>query len=203
MADSTMPGRDPDLPVSKEDVAQQVDTARQQLLELQRKKEELEREKNELEELRRKQDEYELGRKEMLERLTRSLILLEHDQVETQRRNENIQTALASFRSAKEQLESIHEDQWNNSNLKGELTRALAIVDTARNELNHHRARLDCLDEKRNPDAAVMAEPLAEFVPKTNPLQALTVTELIKVGFALSLPLLVLGLILLVVLARR
>ena len=191
-------------PVTKDDVAAQVDTTRQQLLELQRKREDLEREKNELEELRRKQDEYDAGRKEMLERLNRGLVLLEHEKVETERKSENVANALSSFKTVKEQLESIREDQWNNANLKEELTMALAVIDTARNEFNHYRARLDVLDENRNPDAAVATGPLAEFAPTNNVLSNLKIGDLIKIGFALSLPLIILGgVILIAVLVAR
>jgi DNA repair exonuclease SbcCD ATPase subunit len=200
---TVLPNRAPDDPVTKEDVTQTVDAARQQLAELQRKKEELEREKTELEELRRKQDEYELGRKEMLERLNRSLVLLEHDQIETQRKGENIQNALVSFKARKEEIEAIREDQWNNATLKAELTRALAIVDSARNDFNHYRARLDVLDEKRNPDAAIATGSLSAFAPREDVLSRLKFGDLIKVGFALSLPLIVVGVILLIVLATR
>jgi DNA repair exonuclease SbcCD ATPase subunit len=201
-SDAVLPGRNPDAPVNKADVAQEVDSARQQLLELERRKEELEREKSELEDLRRKQEEYELGRKEMLERLTRSLVLLEHEQVETQRKAENVRNGLADFKARKEEIESIREDQWNNANLKAELTKALAVVDSARNDFNHYRARLDVLDEKRNPEAAA-AGPLAEFAPSESPLARLGWGELLRVGFALSLPLVVLGLALLIALLAR
>lgn len=195
--------RSAEAPVTKDDVAAQVDSTRQQLQELQRKREELEREKNELEELRRKQDEYDTGRKEMLERLNRSLVLLEHEKVETERKSENVVNALSSFKIVKEQLESIREDQWNNATLKEELTKALAVIDTARNEFNHYRARLDVLDEKHNPDAAAATGPLAEFASANNVLTNLKMGDLIKVGFALSLPLIILGVILIAVLVAR
>src|SRR5512139_3431713 len=77
-----LPHRGTDAPITKDDISQQADAARQQLLELQRKREELEREKNELEELRRKQDEYQQGRREMLDQLNRCLVILEHEDVE-------------------------------------------------------------------------------------------------------------------------
>lgn len=203
-SDPVLPGRASGDSISKEEVAQKVDSAREQLAELQRRKDQLEREKSELEDLRRKQDEYELGRKEMLEHLTRSLVLLEHEQVETERRVEHIRTATAGFRKCKEQLESIREDQWNNANLKAELTKALAIVDNARSEFNHHRARLDVLDGKRNPDAAAIATgPLAEFAPSENLLAKLRFGDLVKLGFALSLPVIFVGLILVIAILFR
>jgi chromosome segregation ATPase len=202
-AGAALPGREPAERVTREDVTQQADATRLQLQELQRRREELEREKNELEELRRKQDEYETGRKEMVERLSRGLVLLEHEQVETARKAENIANALASFKACKEQIESIREEQWNNANLKEELAKALAVVDTARNELNHYRARLDVLDEQRNPEAAPLKGALAEFEPGDGLLSKVKFPDLIKIGFALSLPVLVLGIILLIVLATK
>lgn len=203
-ANPALANRPADSAVTKSDVSEQVDTTRQQLLELQRKREELEREKNELEELRRKQDEYDAGRKEMLERLSRSLVLLEHEKVEVERRSENVVNALASFKAVKEQIDSIRDDLWNNANLKEELTKALAVIDTARNEFNHYRARLDVLDEKRNPEAAAVTGPLAEFVPGEKGLSRLGFADLVKMGLAFSLPLIIaLGLILLIILSRK
>lgn len=197
-------GRSADERVSKEDIAEQVDTTRQQLAELQRRREDLEREKNELEELRRKQAEYEMGRKEMLERLTRSLVILEQHEVEVTRLAENVMNARVTFAKMKDKLEGIREEQWSNANLKEELTKALALVDIARNEFNHYRARIDALDEKRNPEAAaVVTGPLAQFAPKESPLSQLKFGELIQIGLAITLPILVLGVIFLIIYAIK
>lgn len=201
--DAALKDRPPDASVGKEEITQKVDTTREHLLELQRKREELEREKNELEELRRKRDEYDQGRKEMLERFHRSLVILEHEQVETARRGENIENALASFKALKDQLEAIREEEWKNANLKAELAKALALVDTARNEFNHYRARLDALDEKHNPEAAVATGPLAEFAPKPSPLEGVSFSDLLKIGFAVTLPLVALGILALLVLVAN
>lgn len=200
---ASTPSSPSDAPITQETLARQVDARRQEEIELQRRKEELERERNEVEELRRKLDECVLGREEMLERLTRGLVLLEHEQVETQRKTEHLGDALRTFRTRKEELESIRNDHWNDANIKAELPRALAIVDSARNDFNHYRARLDVLDEKRNPDAAVGAGSLAQFGSGENPLSKLKFGDLLVMGFALSLPLLILGLALLAVLLSR
>ena len=201
--DPALRGRSADERVSKQDIDEQVDSTRNQLAEIQRMREELEREKNELEELRRKKAEFELGRKEMLERLTRSLVILEQHEVEVTRLAENVMNARATFAEMKDKLEGIREDQWSNANLKAELTKALALVDTARNEFNHYRARVDALDEKRNPEAAVVTGPLAEFAPKEGPLSQLKFGELIQIGLAITLPLLILGVIFLIVYATK
>jgi hypothetical protein len=198
--DPALPNRPAAAPVTKDDVARQVDANRQQELEMQRQLEEMQRERNELQELRRKQEECDLGRKEMLERITRSLVLLEHAHVETERRLDHIQNARGSFRTLKDQLESIRDDQWNNANLKAELTKALAVVDSARNEFNHYRARLEVLDEKRNPEAAAVTGPLAEFAPGESWLTKIKFGDLVKLGLALSLPLIVAAAILALVL---
>jgi len=192
-------------PTAGQELARRAEAARQHEGDVERQLEEIRRERNELQELRRKMEEYSIGRKEMQERLTRSLVILEHADIETQRRADTIKNAVASFRALKEELASIRHEDWDDAdpNFQQELAKALAVVDTARNEFNHYCARLEVLDEKRNPDAALAMGPLAEFAPKENLLSKLGPWELVKLGFAVSLPLIILGAILIGVLLFR
>ena len=79
----TFPGTE--SPPHREEVDSKLEQAREHLLTLRRQQEDLEHQKNDLEELRRKQDEYSRGRAEMIDNLTRALVSLERQQIESQR----------------------------------------------------------------------------------------------------------------------
>src|ERR1700739_1858407 len=62
---------------SRDKVDRKVVEAQQKLVELKRAQEDLERERAGLEELRRRQSEFQTGRQEIVQNLTRGLVLLE------------------------------------------------------------------------------------------------------------------------------
>ncbi len=62
-----------------------VQHVQEQLLDLRRQQEEIERQKRDLEELSRKQREFDEGRREIVEQLTRGLVLLEREEFEVKR----------------------------------------------------------------------------------------------------------------------
>src|ERR1700729_4232061 len=59
-----------------------VQRVEEQLLDLKRQQEEIERQKKELDELSRKQREFDEGRRDIVEKLTRGLVLLEREEFE-------------------------------------------------------------------------------------------------------------------------
>src|SRR5476649_2474378 len=67
-----------------------VQHVQEQLLDLKRQQEEVERQKKELDELSRKQREFDEGRREIVEKLTRGLVLLEREEFEVKRELEQI-----------------------------------------------------------------------------------------------------------------
>src|ERR1700680_214353 len=90
-----------DLPgeqaASPEMLDSQVQRAQEQLLQLKRQQELIEKQKRELEELSRKQEELERGRYEMSDKLTRSLVVLEREAYDAQRRLEQLRAIRESF----------------------------------------------------------------------------------------------------------
>ncbi len=174
-------------PTQKEELEHELQQKREQLLLLRRQQEELEKQKTDLEDLRRKHEEYARGRQEMIEQLTRALVLLDREQIEAQRRVELCISTRQAFRDALEQLQGIRDEEWTSMNVRTELSRALGIVENTRAELQRAGARLECLDpkqlssEKKNDDATT------EFV------------RYMKLGLAASLPLIIAGTIWLVV----
>src|SRR5437764_10594514 len=84
-----------------------VQKAQEQLLQLKRQQEQIEKKKRELEELSRRQEELERGRAEMTDKLTRSLVVLEREGYDTQKRLEQLRAMRESFGQHLEIIEGI------------------------------------------------------------------------------------------------
>jgi hypothetical protein len=122
-----------------------IQRAEEQLLDLKRQQEEIERQKKELDELSRKQREFNEGRREIVEKLTRGLVLLEREEFEVKRELEQIKIVRDSFSEHLGQTENLNPAEWSSEELPGELTRALARVDQAKAIYSQSRARLQAL----------------------------------------------------------
>src|SRR5437867_4612610 len=80
-----------------EHLESQVQKAQEQLLQLKREQEQIEKQKRELEELSRRQEELDRGRAEMTDKLTSSLVVLERESYNAQKRVEKIRATRAMF----------------------------------------------------------------------------------------------------------
>lgn len=175
----------------KEEVDLKLNEARDELLTLRRQQEELEQQKRDLEELRRKQDEYGRGRTELIEDLTRSLVVVERQQLESQRLAELCGRTRESFRDCLEQVQNLNDAEWNGANLHAELSRALGIIENARAELHRARVKLDCL----NP----VTDKGLESGSKAKLLGRDEVWRYVLIGAAASAPLIVAGTVWLII----
>jgi predicted RNase H-like nuclease (RuvC/YqgF family) len=119
-----------------------VQRVEEQLLDLKRQQEEIERQKKELDELSRKQREFDEGRREIVEKLTRGLVLLEREEFEVKRELEQIKIVRDSFAEHLGQTENLNPADWSSEELPTELTKALARVDQAKAIYSQSRARL-------------------------------------------------------------
>src|SRR2546422_8249806 len=128
--------------ISPEHLDSQVQKAHEQLLQLKRQQEQIEKQKRELEELSRRQEELERGRAEMSDKLTRSLVILEREAYDSQKKLEQLRATRESFGQHLQLLEGIDPKSWNPAELHKELSRALSTVDDARAELSQQRSRL-------------------------------------------------------------
>jgi hypothetical protein len=174
---------------SSEHLDDQVQKAQEQLLQLKRQQEQIEKQKRELEELSRRQDELEQGRGEMTDKLTRALVVLEREAYNAQSRLEQIRVARESFAQQLELVEAIDPRNWNPSDLHKELSRALSTVDDARTEYNEHRSRLQAgggNGEQSLPDTAPGVYENSD---------ARSFSEWLQIGLALTLPLIIFGVI--------
>src|SRR5580765_205997 len=120
--------------LSAEHLDSQMQKAQEQLLQLKRQQELIEKQKRELEELSRKQDELEKGRADMIEKLSRSLVVIERETYEAEKRVEQLRATNATFAQHLDTLEAINPKSWSNSDLHKELSKALSAVDDARAE---------------------------------------------------------------------
>ena len=182
--------------ISPELLDSQVQKAQEQLLQLKRQQEQIEKQKRELEELSRRQEELERGRTEMMDKLTRSLVVLEREAYDTQKKLEQIRATRESFGQHLERIEAIDPKSWNPGDLHKELSRALSAVDDARTEFSQQRSRLQAADEGQADVSLPEAAPdVSELIQGGRSFR-----QWIQIGFALTLPLIVFGFLALLIL---
>jgi hypothetical protein len=171
---------------SREEVDTKVVETQQRLAELRRAQEQLERERATLEETRRRQAEFQTGRQETLQNLTRGLGLLEEAEFSARRDAEQMGKTLAEFREALSKIQAIHEETWTKDNFGVELTRALTAVENGRMEWNSARLKFPILSGKA-PEAS--AAESSETAPAPQSLFTVhTFGELCRFGFAFTWP---------------
>jgi hypothetical protein len=181
--------------MSPEHLDSQVQKAQEQLLQLKRQSEQIEKQKRELEELSRRQEELERGRAEMTDKLSRSLVILEREGYDSQKKLEQIRTTHESFTQHLALLEAIEPKSWNPAELPKELSRAMSTVDDARTEFSQQRSRLEAGNSDQSADLDL---------PETSSgLSGIgggkTFAQWVGIGFAVTLPLIIFGTIALLV----
>ena len=177
---------------SRDAVDRKVVEAQQKLVELKRAQEELERERSGLEELRRRQTEFQTGRDEVIQNLTRGLGLLEEAEFTARRDAEQMVKTLADFRAALAKVQAIRDEAWTKENFQMELTRALTTIENARMEWNSARLKISALaGETKNAAAPLDKNSAAAPAPS---LAQLSFFQLCKIGLALTWPLLLVAL---------
>lgn len=175
---------------SREEVDRKVVEAQQKLAELKRAQEELERERSTLEELRRRQLEFQTGRQEIVQHLTRGVGLLEEAEFTARRESEQMNKTMTDFRDALAKIEAIHDETWTKENFNVELTRALTAVENARMEWNSARLKIPALTG----EISKKAEPEKAPPPSPMPFANLSFWQLCKFGLAMTWPFLIVGL---------
>jgi chromosome segregation ATPase len=189
-------------PPTREEVDTRVGEAQNKLAELKRAQEELERERANLEELRRRQMEFQTGRDEMLQNLTRGLGLLEESEFAARRDAEQTGKAVYDLKEALQKVQNINDQSWSKENFNVELTRALTTIENARMEWNSARLKFPVLSGQ-----AAAAETNQPGVSAQPAFAAQNFVQLLKLGFALTWPLVLLGagifVMLLLLLLRR
>ena len=189
---------------TREEVDSKVADAHQKLAELKRAQEELERERAALEETRRRQMEFQTGRQEIVHSLTRGLGLLEEAEFNARRDAEQMAKALDDLRDALAKVEAVHEETWTKDNFNVELTRALTTLENARMEWNGARLKIPLLAGPTQENAARQD---GGVITPASLLASSSVSDLCRLGLALTWPLAVTALlaagVLVAVLLRR
>ncbi len=174
----------------KEDVTTDMVGTINEIERLRLRKQELEQDKRYLEELAQKQDEYETGKREMIERLNEGIIALEKKEVQTAQLTDLVIATRNRFKTALEEIAGIDEDQWSDGEFREELYKALVIVDDARMEHNKALAKIEALDGSS--DAILDRTELAARYGREADVAEKSFGHWVKVGFAVTLPVIIL-----------
>jgi len=172
-----------DEPTSEE-LQSQVQKAQAELAELKRRSEQIERDKQRLEELSRRQEGLEAGKADMLDKFTRSMVVVQRETQEAEKRLDQLHAIHEAFTSHLRELEAINPKDWVGLDLSKELSKAQSMVDDARAEYNRALPRLAADEEL--PAAGAEYEEYYAGGEKG-------FFYWLKAGFAFTLPLLVLG----------
>jgi len=200
-ATATVATANPNRAPSREEVEAKVGDMHNKLAELRRAQQELERERADLEETRRRQAEFTKGREEMEQHLTRGIGLLEEAEFSLRRDAEQMAKTLLDLREALLKVQTVHEESWTRDNLNTELTRALTAIENARMEWNAARLKFTILNGEVPQAVPVDATSPDSFVQ--NVLRERNYAELCKMGLALTWPVAVVGIIIVVVMLLR
>ena len=187
-------------PPSREEIESKVNETQARLAQLKQEQEGLERERATLEEARRQRIEFQNGRQEMLDHLTRGVGLLTEAEFSARRDAEQMAKTVADLRDALAKVEGMREENWPDANWRQELTRALTVLENARMEWNSARLKWTLLDGtlEKNPANDPAALPL--LAPRS-------FSDWCRIGFALTWPVAAAGLlgtlVIIVLLLRR
>jgi len=172
----------------KEEVNTQVATAKGEIERLKRRQGDLEREKQTLEDLMEKQEQYERGKQEMIDKLTESLVSLERLEDAAARQVEIYSSTRQRFGDYVEELHRMNDSEWTDESLREELNKAVVQIDTVRKEFVKAQAAVEAaggppklFDESRTRLPGIDSE---DVEPKG-------FATWLKIGFAVSLPLIV------------
>jgi chromosome segregation ATPase len=149
----------------------------EELLNLRQQLERTERETSQLEVQRGKEERFSTGRREMGEKLSRSLVRLDRELYNSQKAIEEITTARDLYQHHLEIIRGLHPEAWKRGDLDGELDRAIAAIDDAEVEFGKTSRRLA---------ATLPGEALAESALNGNLPRGFV--SWLTAGFAFTLP---------------
>jgi DNA repair exonuclease SbcCD ATPase subunit len=174
---------------SVDQIDDQVALAQERLVALKRQAEQLEREKAKLEELSRRQEQFDSGRAEMVDKFTGSLVQIQRETDETLKRLEILKNIQSTFSTYLQELEAINPKEWTSEELNKELSRAVGAVEDARSV--YIKASAQIAVEPLTGPSVVESEPSEGGQSFSYWLMA---------GLAFTLPLVVIGLLALILL---
>ena len=144
--------------------------------------------------------EFHTGREEMIQHLTRGLGLLAEAELALRRDAEQMAKTLADLRAALDKVEAINDEAWTSENWSTELTRGLTTIENARLEWNTARIKWPVLSKPATLETGESSDPESALTPV---LGNLSFPQLCRLGVALTWPLVLLGLGILLLLILR
>lgn len=151
----------------------------EELLKLRQELERTERETSLLETQRRKEERFSTGRREMTEKLSRSLVRLERELYNNQKAIEEITTARDLYQRHLDVLHSVRPEAWQRANLDAELERAIGAIEDSEDIYGKTSRRL----------ANVLPGEAAAFEAESRPAFPIDFKSWLFFGFAFTLPL--------------
>jgi hypothetical protein len=177
---------------SREEVDGKVGEMQQKLAELKRVQEELERERAGLEETRRRQIEFQTGRKECVHNLHRAVGLLKEAEFASRRDAEQMARSLTDLTAALGKVEATNDQTWTKDNFNAELSRSLAVIESARMEWISAKTKFPILSAQSAEGKTSSAQ---DSTAPPSGIQGMGLVQLCKIGLALTWPLALVALI--------
>jgi len=179
----------PRLVRQKEEITSHVVGATTEIERLRQRQELLEKEKRELEALARKQDEYEKNKREIIERLEKSIMMLEKEDEQAHKLLEVLSETIARFKTTLAELNEINEEMWSDQDFKAELERALVRVEIAAATYKKAMAKIEALSSSKiNPDLSLTPAQHSHQLWSGGNMRFL---DWLRAGLAFSLPLMI------------
>lgn len=184
----------------REEVNMQLASDKLHIERLKQRQGEMEREKHMLEDLLEKQDQYERGKQEMIDRLTESIVSLQKLGEHAARQVEIYWTTRERFTAALDELQQINDTDWTDDVFRDELSKAVARIDAIRNEYVKSQATIEAVG---GPVKLFEGKPAPVVEDEFASPAARSFGHWFKVGLAASLPLMVAAVVILVIVLIR
>ncbi len=172
----------------REELDTQSVDLQKRVTDLSRELEEVERERITVEESRRRFANFETGRDEMLQELTRGLGLLEESEHDARRNAEQMSKTIIDIRETLGKVEKLEDIDTNRDDWKVQLTRNLTTLENARMEINSAKLKWPILTQMPEESEALENKGAASGgAPQS-------FGQLCLMGLSLTWPLVLLGL---------
>lgn len=191
------PTSDSFLDLHDEQIDTQAQRAQERMIQLQREQDQVSKQYRELEELKRKRTQFDEGKDEMVEKFTRALVVVEREIYDTQKRVELLQGIRESFAAHADNLDAINPKSWDGLDVNKELTKALSAVDDARAE---YQKGIPKITPEADTDGADPMAASAGIRYEDAGADHRDFIYWLKAGFAFTLPMFAIGVVLIVVL---
>lgn len=187
----------------KDEINSQMATKLDEIERLRSRQEALEKEKGLLEHLRNSQEKYEAGKREMIDHIEKSLVTLEREDVMLNQRLAILTDSANRFKEMLKDLRQFNEAQWpaDSAGLRDELNKTLAIIDNIRKDYNRSCARLEASREAKGQESVPNQLLFGEAGDSVAIQRGFG--EWLKIGFAISLPLMITIAVLIVIMLTR